>query len=63
MLRESLLSVGIVDIEVDKQFIKTEFSSIELKQDKDTAILKIEIRDINVALAEEIIKSLSTFLK
>jgi len=63
MLRESLLSVGIVDIEVDKQFIKTEFSSIELKQDKDTAILKIEIRDISVARAEEIIKSLSTFLK
>jgi hypothetical protein len=63
-LKELLQEKGINNIESTKQFVKTEYATIELKEDKDAVlILSIQLKDVSYVQSEEILETLKTYLK
>lgn len=63
-LKEKLESKGINNIEATKTFVKTEFATIELKEDKDGVLtLILQLKDLSEIGVEEILEVLNKYFK
>jgi hypothetical protein len=63
-LKQLLQEKGINNIEATKQFVKTEYATIELKEDKDAVlILSIQLKDVSYVQSEEILEILKSYLQ
>jgi hypothetical protein len=63
-LKHLLEGQGINNIEASKNFVKTEFATVEVREDKDDVkTLSIQLKDLSGIQVEEILKSLNNYLK
>lgn len=63
-LKRLLEGQGINNIEASKNFIKTEFASVEVREDKDgVQTLLIQLKELSAEQVGGILKSLNDYLK
>jgi hypothetical protein len=63
-LKQQLEGQGINNIEASKNFIKTEFATVEVREDKDNVLtLLIQLKELSNEQVNEILKSLNIYLK
>lgn len=63
-LKQKLEGKGINNIEASKNFIKTEFATVELREDKDGVLtLLIQLKDLSEVQVNDILEVLKIYLK
>lgn len=63
-LKRLLEGKGINNIEASKYYIKTEFATIESKEDKDGVLtLNVQLKDLSEINVNDILEALKDYLK